>query len=64
MDDIVNSQQGTVVLEAIVGSDGRASHIKVLGSLDRGGLMTKPLRRSPSGDSRRDVLRASRSTCS
>lgn len=30
--------QGTVVLEAIVRSDGRASHIRVLRSLDRGGL--------------------------
>jgi TonB family protein len=30
--------QGTVVLEAIVSSDGRASHIRVLRSLDRGGL--------------------------
>jgi protein TonB len=30
--------QGTVVLEAIVGRDGRASHIRILRSLDRGGL--------------------------
>jgi TonB family protein len=30
--------QGTVVLEAVVRSDGSASHIRVVSSLDRGGL--------------------------
>jgi protein TonB len=30
--------QGTVVLEAVIRSDGRPSRIRVLRSLDRGGL--------------------------
>jgi len=37
-DALQSKIQGTVVLEAIVGRDGRASHIRVLRSLDRGGL--------------------------
>jgi TonB family protein len=33
-----NMVQGTVVLEAVVTADGCASHIRILRSLDRGGL--------------------------
>jgi protein TonB len=37
-DALLNNIQGTVWLEVIVTSDGRASHIRVVRSLDRGGL--------------------------
>jgi protein TonB len=37
-DALRNKIQGTVVLEAIIERDGRASNIRVLRSLDRGGL--------------------------